>query len=158
MMPALTWNTAAGDLTIGGVAMNCAAWRVENLLDLWFPADQRGKDQQVAGVAGARAKRRVTTATKRSLRLTIVGDVDRTGATNSDWFEGLAANVAYLRDNVIAPTGTGDGTRSAVLTMPNASTLTEPVHVEGMELGTWRPDGLWCRAVVTLSIPSGRIQ
>lgn len=157
-MPALTYNTAAGDLTIGGVAMMCPAWKVLNLLELWQPADQRGNDRLIPGTAGVLAQQRRDTVTRRSLQMLIVGDVDRTGTPVADRFEGLQANVDYLRANVAAPTGTTDGTRSAVLTMPDGTTRTEPVHVVGFDFGNFREDGGWVRAVLQLSIPSGRIQ
>lgn len=155
---ALTYNTAAGDLTIGGVAMMCPAWRVDNLIDLWMPAEQRGQDRLIPGSAGVIAYQRRDTVTRRSLRMTIVGDVTRTGTPNADKFEGLQVNIDYLRANVVAPTGATDGTRSAVLTMPDATTRTESIHVIGMELGEFNPNATWCRAVLTVSIPSGRIQ
>lgn len=157
-MPALTYNTAAGDLTIGGVALNGPAWKVLNLLELWQPADQRGNDRLVPGTAGVLAQQRRDTVTRRSLQMLIVGDVDRTGTPQADRFEGLQVNVEYLRANVVAPTGTGDGTRSAVLTMPDGTTRTEPVHVVGFDFGNFREDAAWLRAVLTISIPSGRIQ
>jgi hypothetical protein len=37
-----------------------------------------------------------------------------------------------------------------------AVNLTEPIHVTGMELGQVREDGQWIRAVLNISIPSGR--
>lgn len=157
-MPALTYNTAAGDLTIGGVAMNGPAWKVLNLLELWQPADQRGSDRLVPGTAGVLAQQRRDTVTRRSLQMLIVGDVDRTGTPQADRFEGLQVNVEYLRSNVVAPTGATDGTRSAVLTMPDGTTRTEPVHVVGFDFGNFREDAAWLRAVLTISIPSGRIQ
>jgi hypothetical protein len=157
-MPALTYNTAAGDLTIGGVALNGPAWKVLNLLELWQPADQRGSDRLVPGTAGVLAQQRRDTVTRRSLQMLIVGDVDRTGTPQADRFEGLQANVEYLRANVAAPTGATDGTRSAVLTMPDGTTRTEPVHVVGFDFGNFREDAAWLRAVLTISIPSGRIQ
>lgn len=154
----LTQNSAAGGLSIGGVNMMCPAWEVLNLLVLWSPAIQRGSDRVLPGAAGVVARPRRDTVTRHSLQLLIVGDVDRTGSTNSDLFEGLQANIDYLRANVVAPTGTGDGTRSAVLTMPDASTRTEAVHVTALTLGEFRGDGAWVRAVLEVSIPSGRIQ
>ena len=157
-MPALTHNTAAGDLTIGGVAMNCPAWKVLNLHELWLPADQRGADVILPGVSGVRARRRRDTRTTRSLRMVITGDVDRNGSPQSNKFTGLYTNVEYLRANVVAPTGSGDGTRSAVLTLPSGSSLTESVHVVGMTTGEFRGDAAWLRAVIELSVPSGRIQ
>jgi hypothetical protein len=157
-MPKLTYNSAAGDLTIGGVAMNGPAWKVLNLHELWQPADQRGTDRIIPGADGAIALRRRNTATVRSLQMLISGTHLQNGTEASTPLIGLQVNVEYLRDNVVAPTGTGDGTRSAVLTMPSTATRTENVHVTGFEFGEVRPDGHWLRAVLTLSIPSGRIQ
>jgi len=156
-MPAFTWNTAAGGLTIGGVDMMGPAWQVRNLIELWMPASQRGSDKVVPGVAGRRPYRRFNDATTRTLSLKITGDVDRTGAAQSDFFEGLQANIDYLITNVVAPTGSGDGTRSLVLTMPSGSTRTEPVHVLGMEVGDYDERARWVLATIDLSIPSGRI-
>jgi len=154
----VTYNSNAGNLTIGGVAMFCPAWRIENLYELWLPADQRGIDRTRPNVTGSFPVRRYATATRKSLRMLIVGDVDRTGASSSSLLAGIYTNIAYLRDNVVAPTGATDGTRSAVLTVPGGSTITEPVHVTGLEVSDLREDGAWVKAVLTISIPSGRIQ
>lgn len=154
----VSYNSNAGALSIGGVAMFCPAWRIDNLYELWLPADQRGSDVTRPNVSGSYAVKRYATATRKSLRMLIVGDVDRTGASSSSKLEGLYTNIAYLRDNVVAPTGTTDGTRSAVLTIPGGSTITEPIHVTGLEVSDLREDGGWCKAVLTISIPSGRFQ
>jgi hypothetical protein len=157
-MPKLTHNTAAGDLSIGGVEMLCPAWTVLNLHVLQQPADQRGEDRLIPGANGVLALRRRNTVTRHGLQLLISGTHDRTGASVADRLEGLQANIDYLRTNVVEPTGSGDGTRSAVLTMPDGSARTEPVHVIGLEFGDLSLDGSWLRAVLTISIPSGRIQ
>ena len=154
----VSYSTAAGALTIGGVAMFCPAWKVINLQDLWAAAEQRGRDVVIPGTSGVRPRRRRDTVTERTLRMLIVGDVDRTGSPQSNKLTGLYTNVEYLRANVVAPTGSGNGTRSAVLTIPSGSTLTEDVHVTGMTLGDVREDGGWVFATIDLSIPSGRIQ
>lgn len=154
----VTYNTNAGNLTIGGVAMFCPAWKITNLYELWLPGDQRGTDKTRPNTTGSFPVRRYATATRRSLRMVIVGDVDRTGSASSSLLTGIYTNIAYLRDNVVAPTGTTDGTRSAVLTIPGGSTLTEPVHVTGFDVSDIREDGRWVKAVLEISIPSGRIQ
>jgi hypothetical protein len=160
-MPA-TITTTAGNLSIGGIGLNntSGAWKLigDTLAQLWLPAAQRGTDVVIPGVSGVKARPRRDTATTRSLRMLIYGDVDRTGATPANYVTGLRANIEYLRANVVAPPGTSTGTRSAVLTLPDGSTLTEDVHVVGMELGEMRLDGLWAKAVIEISIPSGRIQ
>jgi hypothetical protein len=152
------WNSAAGGLTIAGISLTTTWCRVENLIDLWLPADQRGQDRLIPGSAGVLAQQRRDTVTRRSLRLTIAGDVTYTGATTGDAFERLQINIDYLRANIVAPTGTTNGTRSAVLTMPDATTRTEDVHVTGFELSGYAEDARWARGVLELSIPSGRIQ
>ena len=156
-MPALTWNSAAGDLTIGGVSMNTPAWKVLNLAVLWQPAAQRGQDRLVPSATGVRKFQRRATVTEHDLELLIVGSHTRTGSTNADLFEGLQVNVDYLISNVVNPTGATDGTRSAVLTMPDGTTRTEPVHVTGMQFGETSQDGAYLKAVLSISVPSGRI-
>lgn len=157
-MPGFTYNTAAGDLTIGGIAMNGVAWKVTNLIDLWMPADQRGADRLLPGSSGVLAQKRRDTVTQRSLQMLISGDVTYANSTSGDAFERLQINLDYLRINVVAPTAIGDGTRTAVLTMPDGTTRSESVHVVGMQLGEYRQDAGWAKAVLELSIPSGRIQ
>lgn len=156
-MAGYTYNTAAGDLTIGGVAMFNQAWKVLNLIELWMPADQRGSDRLIPGSAGVLAQQRRNTVTRRTLQMLISGEITYAGSTSGDAYERLQINIDYLLANVVAPTGTGDGTRSAVLTMPDGTTRTEPVHVTGLDLGDYRPDAGWARAVLALSIPTGRI-
>jgi len=155
-MPRFTYNTAAGDLTIGGIAMNCPAWKIMNLHILQQPADQRGDDRLIPGTNGVLPLRRRATVTRHGLQLLISGTHDRTGVANVDSFAQLASNIDYLEFYVVRPTGTGDGTRSAVLTMPGGTTRTEPVHVTGMEFGDVSPDGAWMKAILEISIPSGR--
>jgi hypothetical protein len=157
-MPGFEWNSAAGGLTIGGISLTTTWCRVMNLVELWLPADQRGQDRIVPGSAGVKAQQRRDTVTRRTLRLTIAGDVTYTGATTGDAFERLQINIDYLRANIVAPTGTTNGTRSAVLTMPDGTTRTEDVHVTGMDVGRYAEDGRWMLATLDLSIPSGRIQ
>lgn len=152
------WNSAAGGLTIGGISLTTTWCKVLNLVELWLPADQRGNDRIVPGASGALALQRRDTVTRRSLRIIVAGDVTYTGSTSGDAFERLQINIDYLRSNIVAPTGTTDGTRSAVLTMPDGTTRTEPVHVTGMEVGSYSQDGRWMLATIELSIPSGRIQ
>lgn len=152
------WNSAAGALTISGISLTTTWCKVMNLIDLWLPADQRGGDRIVPGASGALAQQRRDTATRRGLQLVIAGDVTYTGSTSGDAFERLQINLDYLRANIVAPTGTTNGTRSAVLTMPDGTTRTEDVHVTGFDLGTYAEDARWVRGVLTVSIPSGRVQ
>ena len=157
-MAGLTFNALAGNLTIGGIAMLNPAFKVQNLPELWLPANQRGTDVIRPGVSGVKARLRRDTVTVRTLRLLIVGSADTSGAAVADLFEGLQANMDYIRANVVAPTGLTDGTRSVVLTMPDGTTRTESAHVQQMEVGRISENGAWALATIELSIPSGRIQ
>ena len=103
--------------------------------------------------------RRRLTVTEHTLAMWIIGDTDRTGAPQSDAWDGLQANIEYLRTNVVDPTNTGDGTRAATLLMPNGATRTANVHVTGMRIqGVDADDGVFTavNAVLMLSIPRGR--
>ncbi|NBW09912.1 MAG: hypothetical protein EBR82_17990 [Caulobacteraceae bacterium] len=154
-----TWNTNAGGLTIAGIDVCNGGWcRVLNLLELWLPADQRGSDKVIPGVSGVKARPRRDTATRRSLRLQVAGDITYAGSTSGDAYERLATNIDYIRSALVAPPGTSTGTRSAVLTMPDGASRTEDVHVIGFELGKFAEDARWALGVLELSIPSGRIQ
>jgi hypothetical protein len=156
-MPKLTPNTSAVNLTIDGVAMNCPAWQVLNLHVLTQPAEQRGNDRLIPGSAGVLAYPRRNTVTRHSLQMLISGTHDRNGSANANSFQQLFTNIDYLNFNVVFPPGTADGTRTAVFSRSGqAVDLTEPIHVLGLELGQVREDAQWIKAVLTISIPSGR--
>ena len=160
-MAGLTWTTTAGDLTIGGVALNCAGWKLlgDSQQRLWQPGAQRGDDRIIPGVSGVKALPRRVTATIVSLDLLVAGLADRNGvAASGTYVAQLYTNLDYLRANVVDPPGGADGTRSAVLTLPSGSTITESVHVLGLKTGDMALDGRWVKAVLELSIPSGRFQ
>lgn len=155
-MPKLTQNSAM-TLTIGGTAMNGPAWKVLNMHVLKQPAPQRGSDRIIPGSAGVLAYRRRETVATYSLQMLISGTHDRNGTSNTDKVQQLFTNVDYLNAYVVTPTGTGDGTRAAVLTTSNeAVPLTADIHVLGMEFGDMSLDGSWMKAVLEISIPSGR--
>ena len=105
-----------------------------------------------------KARPRRDTATKRSLRLQIAGEITYLGGTSGDAYERLATNLGYIQSALVAPPGGSTGTRSAVLTMPDGTTRTEDVHVIGFELGKYAEDARWALGVLEISIPSGRIQ
>jgi hypothetical protein len=156
-MPKLTPNTSAVNLTIDGVQMNCAAWQVLNLHVLLQPADQRGEDRLIPGSAGVLPLKRRETVTRHGLQMLISGTHDINGSANANTVQQLFTNIEYLNNYVVAPTGTGNGTRTAVFSRSGqAVNLTEPIHVTGLELGQVREDGQWIRAVLNISIPSGR--
>lgn len=143
-----------GSLSINGVNLCTVAWCVQDLKPLWEEDDYRGGTKIVPEQPGElsyplrRGKRRV------DLDLTISGFVDTAGHFYSNPFTGLEAHVDYLNANVVAPVGTGAGTRGAVLTKPTGATRTANVRVLGMPFkGQVGPIVV---ATLKLEIPLGR--
>ena len=155
-MAGLTWNSAAGNLRIDGQYVNTPAYKVLNLHTLWQPATQRGQDRLVPGASGVRRFQRRDTVTTFDLEMLIVGAVYSTGSASLNLFEGLQANVAEISTRFVAPTGVGDGTRTAILTMPDFTTRTKVIHVTGLELGQVAENGAWLKAIMSISSPTGR--
>lgn len=150
-------STTYGALTIGGISMHTYGWNILELRDLWIVTAVRGADRLIPGVAGLRPKPRRRTATPHSLPMTITGLSDSVGNVITDpqaQRNQLETHIAYLMDNVVAPTGTATGTRDAVLTMPSGATRTAAIHVLSITPGTYNPIGL--RATLDISIPAGR--
>ena len=161
-MPGLLNYGCLGTLTIGGVSMNRPAWDLVDVSPLWLTGDVRGEDRILPGLTGVRSFKRRRTVTSHTLRLLVCGTVDRLGAVNADPLVGLYANLVYLRANVADPTGTGDGTRAAVLTKPGGGTLTGPVTVEGITEGQIAKgtnmageDEYVMRCTLRLTVPAG---
>lgn len=150
-------DDAVGHLTIDGFAMFTAAWRVENLYELWLPAEQRGQDIVRPGVAGSYPIRRRRAATRRSLQMFVSGEANYLGVPYADAYQGMAANLYALQAGVVNPTGVGDGTREMVLTLPDGFTRTGDVHVTGMTVSEMRRNARYCYAVIEVSIPAGEL-
>lgn len=153
-----------GQLVIGAVALCGPAWDVPDLSPLWISGELRGSDRIIPGASGVLPFKRRRTVTEVDLDMLVVGMVSSSGAAYDDALEGLELNLEALRSGVVEPTGTGDGTRNATLTMPSGNTRTGDVHVLGLEVGSLRAerrDGIVVnarvRAVLSLSIPSGRL-
>lgn len=149
----VTCDTCTGELVIAGVSMHNEAWCVLDLTELWLPGDLRGSDRLLPGVVGVKPYRRRLTVTAHSLPMVLAGDVDRFGADQADPWEGLQANIDYLRANVVDPTNTGDGTRVATLTMPSGAVRSAAIHVLDLQLGV-KVAGR-ARATLDISIPGG---
>lgn len=144
-----------GTLSIGGVPMFCAAWRVQNLYAWWLPAEQRGSDRVFPGVDGSRPFRRRKAATRRLVELMISGEVDRAGNTYTNWYDGMQTNIADLTANVVNPVASESGTRTAVLGLPDGSVRSGPVHVLGLDISQIKGNSRFCYAVLDVSIPGG---
>ncbi len=150
-------DSLVGDLTIDSFELNTAAWRVENLYEWWLPATQRGNDKIRPGVDGVFAVRRRKTATRRTLQMFISGEVDAFGVPYDNPFNGLSTNLFAFEVNLVDPVTTGNGTRTALLTLPNGNQRGGPVTVLGMEISDITPTSRYCHATIDISIPGGSL-
>ena len=129
-MSGITNYGCTGLLTVNGLLLNCPAWDLVDLTDLWMGADLRGDDVVIPHKDdGVQARRRRITATQYSLPGVMDGSVTTTGVENSDPWEGLQAHIDQWRSTIIDPPGIGDGTLIGVLTMPNGQSRYADVHV-----------------------------
>lgn len=147
--------TATEYLEINSVPLATPAWRLTDLTSLYDEADVRGDDILIPHSAGVLAQPRRRTVTKKALPIVVFGDYDLDGVAHTDPREGLAINTAYLMTNVVAPPGTGDGTRDAVWHLWDGSTKAADVHVLG-GLGLKRKNPITVEGVLVISIPAGR--
>lgn len=163
-MTVLGYETGTGQLTINGVAMRCPAWMVVDLRALWMTAAVRGRDRPAGAGPGVRPKKRHRTLTTHTLEFIITGFCDRSGVL-VDCDSGLAAyriavatqlqeNIDYLRTNVADPTEATDGTRPAVLTMPDASTRAADIHVYGISDAPNQPWHSY-KSTLDIGVPQG---
>lgn len=146
-------DTRYGSLTIDGVNMITSAWMVTSLAPLYDDPDVRGDDRLLPGVTGVRAYRRRATVTRASLPFLVTGFVDRFDAVVLNPYAQLDLNLLYLKTNVTLPTNTGNGTRTAVLTLPSGRTVTSDVHILGL-VGDLDSGALW-RGTIEISDKTG---
>ena len=144
-----------GDLSIDGFPMFTPAWRCENLWELWEPPEQRGTNVIRPGVDGSYAVKRRVAETSRDLLMFISGGCDYLGVPAANPMIGMKANLRRFEDNLIAPTGTGQGTRTLLLTEPDGSVRTAEVQVAGMQVSEMRRNAKYCYAAITIIIPAG---
>lgn len=144
-MSGLNYSTCWGTLHIDGTSMLCPAWAVTDLRPLLLPPTVRGVDTLVPGAAGVFPNPRRATITKFSLPFVITGQAGPSGGPpepcdESGFATTLESNIAYLRANVLDPTGVGDGTRTATFVPPSGAPRVASIHVEGLTLvgaGRW---------------------
>lgn len=143
-----------GLLYIGTVSMNRPAWAMLDLTPLWAPAQQRGEDLLIPGRPGLVAMPKRVTGTDASLRMIINGNYNYLGAATTNSRRGLFDNIDYLNNHVVTPPAS---TRTVSLYLPGSSTeyMSGKVHVTSLELG--EQVGGFCKAILNLSIPDGRL-
>jgi len=130
----LDYVSDEGDLTINFVPMRTPAWSILDLTPLWMPAALRGANRIVPGAAGVIVNPKRKTETRHELVLVMTGGVDISGVAYPNRWHGLYTNMEYLKANVLdPPTGVGIVSRTAELTLPDASTLTAEIQVEDFQ-------------------------
>lgn len=154
---AIVGATCHGTLTLDDISMNSEAWAVLNNWVWWQPANVRGDDTLIPGRTGVQPNRRRRTVTKLTLELLIIGTCDEDGdpVPYDDWQTQLALNNEWLDTNIFTPPVTADGTRTAVLTLPDGSQRTGEVHIENVTYGVVVPPAI--TATVDVSIPLGQL-
>lgn len=163
-MPGINDFACEGALTIGGISMNRLAWAVladdrgsNGLLQAVTLIEVRGEDRILPGAVGVIPYQRRLTSVRMDFRIIVIGELNSAGAANADHTAGLIANLKYLYANVVAPTGTGDGTRPAVLTLPGQAAVAANIHVVGLDVQEYQlgTEAVWIGTLQT-SIPTGR--
>lgn len=146
----------AEQVAIDGIVLPRAGYGwIENINELWRGPDVRGANDIVPGTAGTNPNPRRATESRRQLYVILVGDQTYAGSANANTRTGLEVNLYHFRANVVDPTGTGDGTRTAVLTLPSGATKTGLVHVEEFTYRSAGPSTL--RGVLTLNLVNGAL-
>lgn len=152
-----------GTLTISSISMNRPAWAVQSdergtngLLQVLTLTERRGEDRRVPGTLGLIPYRRRLDAVRMDFRILVAGDVDVNGVSNADHTEGLIANLAYLRTNILASPATDAGTRPATVTLPGQSALSADIHVLGLQVQEYHlgVNAVW-GGTLQISVPGG---
>lgn len=142
--------------TISGVHLRIhGAWIVTDYTPLLAEAAQRGQNRLISHVDGRRAYRKRRDETRVVVPIEVFGLNDVDGVPYADQVSGFEQNVVYLNENVVAPTGVGDGTRPAVLTLPDV-TFTADVQVVEMSLRRMSPS--WAKGSLEMVVPDGRFE
>lgn len=154
----LTNYGCTGILTIGSTALNCVAWDITDLTELWHVIEQRGTNRVLPGAGGVIPYAPRETETRIDLTIVVTGSHGPTGTPFGNPITGLATNIATLMTNVVNPTNTTDGTRAASLTVPGLSTRTTTLHVKGLRknrmlIDPSQLDALW-EGTLQLSLPT----
>lgn len=148
--------TASGVLIIDGFDLSSGpAFLTPELWNLYATWDVRGDDRLLGGRVGVIPYRRRITVTVHAINLLISGHALRGGGVGPTRAATIGANIAALRDALVVPPATTQGTRSASLTTATGSNLSGPVHVQRFEPGEVVAG--WMQSTLTISIPGGRL-
>jgi hypothetical protein len=144
----------AEHLEIGAVTFPVVgAWRIADIYLLWRGPDHRGSTVTIPLLDGQVSFPNRADLTVVQLPLTVEGICDFEGAPYANPREGLQANLEYLEENVFAPVDTGDGTRAALVEMPNGEDRVADVLVAPFDYAP--AGGFRVQGPLELAIPLG---
>lgn len=135
-------DCAYGTLVIDNVSLHTPAWHAPDLSELWWTPDVRGQNTLRPHQKGRKANAKRAEQTRFSLPMIVTGYCDETGEPFESFAAGLERNVRYLQTYVALPTNIGDGTRTAVWTLPSGTQVTAEIQVEGLR-GALLPGALY---------------
>lgn len=126
-MPATISNTL--NLKINNITLAIEGFcQITSLAPILGGFDDRGSNRALGGAKGRRMYTLVLDETDYLLRLHIFGAKDVDGAAHANEFNGLIANIAYLKTNVIEASKAGV---TGVVTFPTGTTWTSTVQCVG---------------------------
>lgn len=152
-MPPLIVSTEY--LEINSVPLATPAWDVVDYSPLYDEKPVRHANRIIPNVTGRAGYMPVGDEKRVMLRMVIKGERNHENTVYANPRVGLWTNIAYLRTNVVAPTGTGDGTRAATWHLPDGTT-TKTANVQVIPPLSLSELGLYAvRAVLEFIIPAG---
>lgn len=141
-------------IEIAGFKFGTRAAFTEDCEDAWL-ADQRGADILIPHAAGVLAQQRRLTVTKMAFPIVVDGSWNTDGTLAGSPRSNLTTLMDAIYSAVVAPVGSGDGTRSATWHRSDGSTKTANVHVLGFP-PTKRINPWTRRCMLQISVPAGR--
>lgn len=139
---------------ISGVHLRIhGAWVVTDYTPLLLEAQQRGQNRLIPHLDGRRPLRKRRDETGVVVPIEVFGRNDVDGDPYDDPVSGFEMNVVYLNENVVAPTGVGDGTRPALLTLPD---LSFSADVQVIEMSLRRVAPSWAKGSLEMIVVDGR--
>lgn len=125
---------------IDDVPLSTTGWTHTSLTELFDGADTRGGVRLRPGAGGVVSFPQRVALSTRNLPMMVFGDLDGEGEAYDDLRYGLESNQLFLRDNVLAPVETTDGTRELTLHLAGDREMTARVRVQGsMRLASFAP-------------------
>ena len=146
-----------GQISVDGFDLVTPAWQLGNLQKLWFEFEVRTDEILLPKADGRRSYPSRLDQSEYELSLYVNGEVDEAGLPFADPWGGLVQNLETLWANAFSPVTTGDGTRPAVLTLPDGvTTRTADVKLSPLRSRDDVEDPTFVTMRTTMTVPAGR--